>query len=163
MQIAPEAPPVQASRGRIVEALVRMGRAVQKANIYPEGHPAVPGAVDNFLEALSEALEDKTTLSLGIAVDRFLVDGEPLEEKQGVLPWFASHLHERGLASIEVESTLREDTMVRFVRWLAKPLNQFEPVDVETSFEGIVLKKFDYSRARFAEDPAADASVEGDS
>src|SRR3989442_13712177 len=151
MQIAPEATAVQVSRGKIVEALVRMGRAVQKASIYTEGPPAVPGAVDLFLDALGQALEDKTTLSLGIAVDRFLLDGEPLEEKHGVLPWFAQHLHERGLASIDLESTLSEDTMVRFVRGLAKPVGPGDIGDVESPFDGFGRKNFDYSLAPFAQ------------
>src|SRR5438093_703018 len=64
---APEATAVQAARERIVEALIRMARAVQKATIYPDGHPAVPGAVEIFLTALKHAFEDKPVLSIGIA------------------------------------------------------------------------------------------------
>src|SRR5437867_8355989 len=103
---APEATAIEASREKIVEALVRMARAVQKATIYPDGHPAVPGAVDVFLAALKQALEDRPVLTIGIASDRFLLEGEPIAEKHGVLPWLAQFLHERGLASIDLNRGL---------------------------------------------------------
>lgn len=162
MPTTSEAAAVQAPRARIIEALVRMGRAVQKANIYPEGHPAVPGAVDLFLQALNQALEDKPVLSIGIASDRFLVDGEPIEEKHGVLPWLAQHMHERGLAAIELDRNVPESTVVRFVRWLAGPVGASND-EAASALDGIVLTKFDYTRARFAEDPAVATAADSDS
>lgn len=140
-----------------------MGRAVQKASIYPEGHPAVPVAVEGFLEGLRRAREDAPLVSIGIASDRFLVDGEPLLEKKGILPWLATHLHERGLAEVSLAQNLAEDTVIRFVRWLAKPVTGPIDQDTLTAFEGITLTRFDYGRARFGEDPAASGAIADDS
>jgi hypothetical protein len=52
--------------------------------------------------------------------------------------------------------------MVRFVRWLAKPAGPGDYGEPPV-FEGILLTKCDYTRARFAEDPTAGGSVDGDS
>ena len=162
MPISPEAPAVLAPSKTIVEALVRMGRAVQKATIYPQGHPAIPGAVEHFLEVLPGALEGRPELSLGIAVDQFLIDGVPLDEKQGVLSWLAQHLHERGLASVTFAGDLQEAVVVSFVRWLAKPAENERDREDPPSFDGITMARFDYAKARFGEDPAEADGTERD-
>jgi hypothetical protein len=162
MPISPEAPAVLAPSKTIVEALVRMGRAVQKATIYPQGHPAIPGAVEHFLEVLPGALEGRPALSLGIAVDQFLIDGVPLDEKQGVISWLAQHLHERGLASITFAGTLQEAVVVSFVRWLAGSTESERERPDPPAFDGITMVRFDYARARFGEDPAEADGTERD-
>jgi hypothetical protein len=150
-----------AARGRIVEAVLRLGRAAQKSTIYPPGHPAVPGAVRHFLEALKRALEDKPSLSLGVARDRILVEGEPVEGKNNVLSWLAEHMHERGIGALELSSDIPESDGVRFVEWLAR--TEFDDgAGTLPDFQGIGLTRFDFGLVRFGEDPAADPEIRND-
>jgi len=156
------APP---ARGKVVEAVLRLGRAAHKSTIYPTGHPAVPGAVRHFVEALIEALEDRPALSLGIARDRILVDGEPIEGKNHVLSWLAEHLHDRGIGALELSREIPEGDGVRFVEWMAGPdpgrEGGGEP-QAPPEFQGIHLTRFDFARIRFGEDPTADPETRND-
>src|SRR5438093_1611160 len=110
-----EAVAVSASRAKIVESLVRLGRAVHKTTIYPEGHPAIPAAVASFIEALRQAVEDRPALSLGVASDRILVEGEAIETKNSAVSWLAQHMHERGIGAVDLARGLPEAEGVRFV------------------------------------------------
>src|SRR5262245_41727361 len=114
-----EAVGAPAARGKIVEAVLRLGRAAHKSTIYPPGHPAVPGAVRHSLESLKRAVADKPSLSLGIARERILVEGEPIEGKNHVLAWLARHLYELGIGALELSSDIPESVGVSFVEWLA--------------------------------------------
>src|SRR5204862_1012315 len=115
---------VSASRARTIEALVQLGRAAQKTSIYPEGHPAIPAAVRTFLEALRQTTCERSVLSLGVASDRILVHGEPVETKNTVVSWLAQHMHERGVGAVDLALGLAESEGVRFVQWLSRPAAQ---------------------------------------
>lgn len=157
-----ETAPVAASKGKIVEALVRLGKAVQKSTIYPDGHPAVPAAVRVFLESLKAALEDKSDLTLGVACDRILLDGEAVEPKNAALTWVAQHMYERGIGVIDFARSTPEEECVRFVQWLAKPPITEVPAEGLPTFEGLSLTRYDYARVRFGEDPTTDSEIRKD-
>jgi len=157
-----EAVATSVARGKVVEALLRLGRAAHKSTIYPPGHPAIPGAVRHFLEALGRALEGRPALSLGVVRDRLLVDGEPIHGKNHVLSWLAQHMHERGIGAIEICPDIPEGDGVRFVEWLAKSAPEGGPNEALPDFSGITLTRYDFALVRFGEDPTADAEVRND-
>ena len=131
------------TRGKVVEAVVRLGRAAHKSTIYPPGHPAVPAAVKFFVEALAQALEQKPVLSLGVARDRVLVEGEAIVGKNHVLTWLAERLHERGIAALEISGDIPESDGVRFVEWLAASEAIQGTALPVPEFQGIQLTRFD--------------------
>src|SRR6476619_4446991 len=150
------------SKIKIVEALVRLGKAVQKSTIYPDGHPAVPAAVNTFFDALRQALDERAVLSLGVVSDRILIEGEPVDAKNAALAWLAQQMYERGVGAVDFKRSIPEAEGVRFVQWLAKPIAPDAPLEDPPVFEGIGLTRYDYARVRFGEDPSADASVRTD-
>jgi hypothetical protein len=150
------------SKGRIVEALLKLGKAVQKSTIYPDGHPAVPTAVDIFLESLKVSLEDKSSLTLGVACDRLLLEGEAIEPKNANLTWIAQRMYEQGIGAIDFARATPEAECVRFVQWLAKPSTADASGEGLPAFEGISLTRYDYARVRFGEDPTTDSEIRKD-
>lgn len=152
---------VAASKVKIIDALVRLGKAVQKSTIYPDGHPAVPAAVRTFLESLKTALEDKNVLTLGVACDRLLFEGEAIDPRNASLIWIAQHMYGRGIGAIDLARQASEDEWVRLVQWLAKPPADGAPEDLPV-FEGINLVRYDYARVRFGEDPTTDSEIRKD-
>jgi hypothetical protein len=154
MPTATESALVRRQDGGVGEALVRLNRAVQRASIYPPGHPAIPAAVKAFVESLGAALAERPVLLVGVASDRLVVEGVPLDDRKAALAWLTGQLRERGLASFAIERGVAEAQLVRFVEWLAraapaKAEGEGEPVE----FMGIALARIDYGKARFVESP----------
>jgi hypothetical protein len=143
--------------GQIGEALVRLNRAVQRACIYPPGHPAIPAAVKVFVESLGLALAERPVLRVGVAPDRLVVDGVSLDERRVALSWLTEQLRDRGLASFAIDRGVVEAELVRFVEWLARPVPQGKDSGNRAGdapgFAGITLARVDYGKARFVDSP----------
>ncbi len=153
MPSATEAGSLRRQDGRIAEALVRLNRAVQRASIYPGGHPAIPAAVKAFVLGLRNALDERPVLLVGVASDRLVVEGVSLDERRSALSWLTAQLRDRGLASFAIDRGVAEAELVRFVEWLARP----SPPKEDARFVGIVLARIDYAKARFVDAPFARA------
>jgi len=136
---------------RIGDALVRLNRAVQRASIYPPGHPAIPAAVKSVAESLARVFAERPVLLVGVTSDRLVVEGLSLEERRPALGWLTMQLRDRGLASMSFERGLPEPELVRFVEWLARPLPEAEVGGEPIRFVGIALTRYDYSKARFGD------------
>jgi hypothetical protein len=160
MPTATESAALRRQEGRIGEALVRLNRAVQRASIYPPGHPAIPAAVKAFVESLGLALAEQPVLLVGVAADRLVVEGVSLDERRTALSWLTEQLRERALASFAIDRGVTEGELVRFVEWLAYPLPPGKEGKSEgeaKSFAGIALARIDYGKARFVDSPSAKA------
>jgi hypothetical protein len=155
-------PATKTGGGRADEVLARLNRAVQRATIYPEGHPAIRAAVTPFVDSVRGALEARPSLMFGVGRDRLGVPGEPPSERASAFSWLAQHLQGRGLASLTFQGPLTEDDAVRFVLWLGRPETGPEGEAQDPRFEGISYARFDYSLARFREGAAADDLAEAE-
>lgn len=143
------------------EVLARLNRAVQRATIYPEGHPAIRSAVAPFVESLRAALDERASLVIGISRDRLVVEGETPSDRAAPVAWLAQLLHGRGLSALSVQGALTEDEALRFVLWLGHPEAGENPAE-DPRFDGISYARLDYSRARFREGAAVDAAADAE-
>jgi hypothetical protein len=76
------------------------------------------------------------------------------------LPWFSARLHDRGVASLSLDAALDQQGTRTVVQWLAQPGAMTETDEVSLC-PGARVTRFDYSRARFREEPTSlDASVQ---
>jgi hypothetical protein len=154
MSTATESPSLRRQDDGILEALVRLNRAAQRASIYPPGHPAVPAAVKAFVESLGAALAGRPVLHVGVASDRLVVEGVSLDDRRPALSWLTEQLRDRGLASFTIDRGVAEAELVRFVEFLARPVPAGREGDL-VSFSGIALARIDYGKARFVDAPMA--------
>jgi hypothetical protein len=146
--------------GRTDEVIARLSRAVQRATIYPEGHPAIRAAVGPFLESVRAALRERASLAILVSRDHVEVEGEEPRERPRSFGWLAQQLYARDLASITLQGTLREDEAIRFVLWLGRREPAPEDSSGEPRFEGIACARLDYTLARFREGASTEAGVE---
>ncbi|MFI5182783.1 MAG: hypothetical protein ACHQNV_00175 [Vicinamibacteria bacterium] len=154
--------PVAAGGRKADEVLARLNRAVQRATIYPEGHPAIRSAVGPFLASLRAILDERPSLVIVISRDRLAVEGEPPTDRPSALSWLAQQLHGRGLAALTLQGVLSEDEAIRFILWLGRPeATTVLPAD-DPRFDGISYARLDYSLARFREGAALDAGAEAE-
>jgi len=160
MSSATEASSLRQQDARIGEALVRLNRAAQRASIYPPGHPAIPAAVEAFVQSLRAALAGQPVLLVGVTSDRLVVEVASLDERRVALSWLTAQLRGRDLASFAIDRAVSEGELVRFVEWLARPLPSGIKAVKESeavAFAGIALARIDYDKARFVDSPAAKA------
>ncbi len=146
---------------RTDEVLARLNRAVQRATIYPEGHPAIRSAVGPFVESLRAALDERASLVIGISRDRLDVEGETPSDRPSAVSWLAQLLHGRGLSALSLQGAVTEDEALRFVLWLGHPEAAQNPAE-DPRFDGISYARLDYSRARFREGAARDAAADAE-
>ena len=151
-----------AGGGKTDEALARLNRAVQRATIYPEGHPAIRSAVGPFLDSLRAVLDERPSLVIGISRDRLAVEGDPPTDRPSALSWLAQQLHGRGLAALTLHGVPTEDEATRFVLWLGRPETTAVDPATDPRFEGISYARLDYSLARFREGAAIDGAAEAE-
>lgn len=70
--------------------------------MYPEGHPSLGPSAENTLERLSDLLEDRPVLSIGVARNRLVIEGVATDPKHPVVGHLARRLHDHQLAAITI-------------------------------------------------------------
>ena len=134
--------------------LARLSRAVQRASIYPPGHPAVAHGLAPLVDTLASLLLDGP-VSLAVGRTRILVatgSNPPMEHES---PWLASRLFDKKISAIAITEVLDAQEISRLVSWLAATTD--DPQGQPFQMVGVHLSRFDGNRVKFNEtdDPAA--------
>jgi len=165
LSLSVDAPPAAAAAqqpsagSQVPQVLRRLGHTVQRATIYPAHHPAVIQAVDTLHGHLRPLLQ-QATLSLIVSRQRLLVAHGAGTPAELAVPWFSARLHDRGVASLSLDASLDQQGTRTVVQWLAQPGAMTETDEVSPC-PGARVTRFDYSRARFREEPTSlDATVQ---
>lgn len=139
--------------------LMRLTRAVQRAAIYPVGHPAVAQGVGPLLEALQGLVADGP-LTVAVGRTRLLVSGGDRPPTEHELPWLAARLFDRQVAALTIDPQLDATALAHLVAWLS---NTKSDGHVLPDLAGIALSRFDGRHLRFRDRDAsavADAPAE---
>jgi hypothetical protein len=152
----PAAPEIAAAQARVHESraqtfLLRLTRGVQRAAIYPAGHPAVAQGVGPLLDAL-RALVAEGPLTVAVGRTRLLVSGADRPPTEHELPWLAARLFDRQIAALTIDPQLDANALARLVSWLS---NTTADADGLPDLSGIALSRFDGRHLRFRERDAA--------
>lgn len=133
--------------------LARLSRAVQRASIYPPGHPAVAHGLAPLVDAIASLLSEGP-VSFAVGRTRILVASGANPPTEHESPWLATRLFDKGISAIVVDEVLDAQEISRLVTWLAATSDdpQTEPFEMV----GVHLSRFDGSRVKFKEtdDPA---------
>jgi hypothetical protein len=92
--------------------LIEFSIALHKHAIYPDGHPSLGPAVVSLTNRLLRLLEQRGSLSLGIARNQFVIEGVATDAKNPVLRDLAGRLHRHHLGAI----TFRRGVAMQEVR-----------------------------------------------
>jgi hypothetical protein len=149
-QIAPESAPPADVSALVRDAVIRLTRLVQRAAIYPPGHPTVRLLLAPFLEAISPFTDGTTPLRMAVRRDRLIAvaGGTPPQEHES--RWLAGQLHGRGVSTIDVEGPVDAEELLAFARWLSGPA---QAGDRPATPRGLAVGFVDYTGAAFDEAP----------
>lgn len=137
------------------DLLRSLSRAVQRATIYPPGHPSIGVATRPFVDALAGVLGDAPALLLTFTSEGILVGAQPADAQLQEASWLAGRLVARGVASIEFFGKVPSREAERLIDWLARA-DALGDGEEPPAFEGCQISPVDYSRTSFRDTPMAE-------
>src|SRR2546430_2198617 len=113
----PAPPSERATLSRdLADFLSELSIALHKHAMYPEGHPSLAPAAAGVTRRAGLLLQDRSSLSLGVARQQLVIEGVATDPKHPVLAELAGRLHRhhlgamtfrRGVESLEVAAVLK--------------------------------------------------------
>lgn len=81
--------------------LIELSIGLHKNAIYPPGHPLLEGATSGIARRVEALLQDRATLSLGVARQQLVIEGVATDENNPVLRDLAQRLHRHHLGAVK--------------------------------------------------------------
>ena len=85
---------------KLADFLVELSIALHKHAMYPQGHPSLEPAAAAVTRRVALLLEDRATVSLGVARNQLVIEGVATDPKHPVLRELAARLHRHHLGAV---------------------------------------------------------------
>jgi hypothetical protein len=109
----PEGRKTRAALSRdLSEFLLDLSIAVHRFAMYPPDHPSLRPAAENVIRSLTDILQDRPQLGLGVARRQLVIEGIATDEKHPVLSDLARRLHGHQLGSVRFERGVAVEELV---------------------------------------------------
>ncbi|MFQ6045108.1 MAG: hypothetical protein ACE5PT_01945 [Gemmatimonadales bacterium] len=141
--------------------LIEFSIALHKHSMYPGGHPSLAPAASRVIERLVPLLQEKGTLSLGVARSQLVIEGVATDTKNPVLRELAARLHRhhlgavsfrRGVGVAEIRSVL--ELLAIEADRTGEPLG-LGPAGILSQWEHVRLYPVTYERLQLTEEQGA--------
>src|SRR5438067_777827 len=145
----------------LADFLIELSIALHKHAMYPEGHPSLAPAAAGVTRAAARLLQDRSTLSLGVARQQLVIEGVATDPKHPVLAELAGRLHRhdlgamtfrRGVEAVEVAAVLKALAVDAERR--GQPLGLGPPEGLR-AWAHVQLHPLTYERLELVDDGAA--------
>ncbi len=103
----------------LADFLIELSIALHKNAIYPSGHPLLGGAVDALVLRLVRLLQDRDTLSLGVARQQLVIEGVVTAASNSLLRDLAQRLHRHHLGAVKFLRGVARDEVADLLRTIA--------------------------------------------
>lgn len=138
----------------IGDLLLELSVAVQRRAMYPGGHPTLESAEARLMTRLAPVLAARSTLAVGVARDRLVIDGIPTDARQPVHRALAERLHTHQIAGIELHDGLSIDETAALLSRLASDPDQ-QPRDDTQEWQHVRIVRQAYERLAMRDDEFA--------
>ena len=132
------------------ECIYALNIARRQVLSYPPEHPMIANATNNLLDLMSRLLEFRSEITLGIARDTLMLDGQVLDASNPVFRDLAKNLFRMRIASLSINRELSENDVLRFFTLFHKPPEQLaeeggiEQILKTSGFRGIRARGIDF-------------------
>lgn len=99
--------------------LVEFSIALQNQAMYPEGHPFLSRSTSEVLDRLGLLLEERSTLSLGVARRQLVIEGIATDPDHPVLRSLAQRLHGHHIGAVSFAQGVNTEEISSVLRTLA--------------------------------------------
>ena len=113
------APERAALSRELSEFLIELSIALHKHAMYPLGHPSLAPAVARVIQRGEALLQDRASLSLGVARNQLVIEGVATDAKHPVLAELAGRLHRHHLGAVTFSRGIEPDEVADVLRTLA--------------------------------------------
>ncbi len=103
----------------LADFLIELSIALHKHAMYPEGHPSLAPAAAGVNRRAALLLEDRATISLGVARNQLVIEGVATDPKHPVLRELAGRLHRHHLGAITFRRGVEQAEVADALRTLA--------------------------------------------
>ncbi len=100
------------------EFLIELSIALHKHAIYPEGHPLLASSEAGLTLRLSALLEERGTLSLGVARQQLVIEGVATDPANPLLRELAQRLHRHHLGAVKFARGVADAELADLLRTL---------------------------------------------
>lgn len=100
------------------EFIYALNIARRKVLVYPSGHPVINTAVGKLLDMLPKMFEFRTSITIGIARDTLLFDGQALDSKNPIYRDVATKLFDARIASLTIQKDVESAEISKFFELL---------------------------------------------
>ncbi len=160
------APPERATLSReLSEFLIELSIALHKHAMYPQGHPSLGPAVARLVHRGETLLQDRPSISLGVARDQLVIEGVATEPRHPVLAELAGRLHRHHLGAVTFSRGIEPEEVTDALRTLAveadrtgQPLGMGDPARL-SAWQHIRLYPLSYERLELLEQADLSAPV----
>jgi hypothetical protein len=129
----------------LADFLIELSIALHKNAIYPPGHPLLAGAVDALVLRLARLLQDRTSLSLGVARQQLVIEGVVTAASNSLLRELAQRLHRHHLGAVKFLRGVTRDEVADLLRTIAADAERaVTPLGLRSAEE---LRRWTYIRA----------------
>jgi hypothetical protein len=163
-------PPERAALSReLADFLIELSIALHKHAMYPEGHPSLAPAAAGVTRRAERLLEERASLSLGVAGQQLVIEGVATDPKHPVLAELAGRLHRHHLGALTFHRGLRTEEVAAVLRTLSveadrsgEPLGLGPPERLR-AWEHIRLHSLTYERLELMDtgDAPPDSTASG--
>lgn len=115
----PSAPERAALSRELADFLIELSIALHKHAMYPEGHPSLHPAAAGVTRRAERLLEERVSLSLGVAGQQLVIEGVATDPKHPVLAELAGRLHRHHLGALTFHRGLRTEEVADVLRTLS--------------------------------------------
>src|SRR6266436_1110578 len=91
----------------LADFLIELSIALHKHAMYPEGHPSLAPAAAGVTRRAEQFLEERPTLSLGVARQQLVIEGVATDPKNPLLAELAGRLHRHHLGAMTFHRGIR--------------------------------------------------------
>lgn len=141
----------------LADFLVELSIALHKHAMYPQGHPSLEPAAAAVTNRAALLLEDRPTLSLGVARHQLVIEGVATDPKHPVLRELAARLHRHHLGAVTFRRGVDVPEVADALKTLAveaertgRPLGLEEP-DRLKAWPHVQLHALTYERLELAD------------
>ena len=161
-------PPERAALSReLADFLIELSIALHKHAMYPEGHALLAPAAAGVTRRAEQFLEQRPTLSLGVARQQLVIEGVATDPKHPLLAELAGRLHRHHLGAVTFHRGVRGSEVADVLRTLAteadrtgEPLGLGPPERLR-AWEHIRLHSLTYERLELLDEKDAAPAEQG--
>ncbi len=112
--------------GELADFILALSGSFQKFVMYPQGHPALEGAVKRLYQKLQTVFLGRNAITVGVTPSQLIISGVPTDPKQVLLRDLAHSLHKREIGGIKILKNVTRGELEEALAFMSRELKAGE-------------------------------------